>query len=116
MADMLLYVAGGLTVLIAIAHGYLGATAVVGPSQAPNAAAKRILHAIMFLSAVYWLVGGLVLIAAPVLFDGETRKWVVYVIAAMLLSGALGNLWGMRARHFGGYFLLIVSALAAAGA
>lgn len=116
MADLLLYVAGGLTVLIAVAHGYLGATAVVGPSRAPNAAAKRILHAIMFLSAVYWLVGGLVLIAAPGLFDGETRKWVVYVVAAMLLSGAFGNLWGMRGKHFGGYALLAVSAIALAGA
>lgn len=116
MANLLLYVAGALTIAIAIAHGYLGAAKVVGPSKAPNASAKRILHAIMFLSAVYWAVGGAVLLVTPALFEGETRKWVVYVVTAMLLSGALGNLWGMRARHFGGYFLLVVSALAAAGA
>ena len=116
MADILLYLAGGLTVLIAVAHGYLGATAVVGPSTAPSVQAKRILHAIMFLSAVYWLIGGLTLIAAPHLFEGETRKWVVWTVAAMLLTGALGNMWGTRARHFGGFFLLLVTGLAVAGA
>lgn len=116
MADILLYVAGGLTLAISVVHGYLGAAKVVGPSQAPNAEAKRILHAIMFLSAVYWFIGGAVLIAAPFLFEGETRRWVVYAVAAMLTSGALGNMWGTRARHFGGYFLLVVTGLAIAGA
>ena len=114
--DIFLYIAGALTVLISIVHGYLGATAVVGPSTAPSADAKRILHAIMFLSAVYWFIGGLILIAAPNLFDGEVRRWIVYTIVAMLLSGAFGNMWGTRGKHFGGYFLLGVSALAFAGA
>lgn len=116
MADISLYLAGGLTMMIAIAHGLLGAMKVVGPSTAPSAAAKRILHAIMFLSAVYWFIGGAILVATPHLFAGETRVWVVYVIAAMLLTGAVGNMWGMRARHFGGYALLLVSSLAFMGA
>jgi len=116
VADIFLYTAGGFTVFIAIVHGYLGATAVVGPSNAPSVQAKRILHAIMFLSAIYWLIGGLVLIAAPHLFEGEVRKWVVWTVAAMLLTGALGNIWGTRAKHFGGYFLLVVTGLALAGA
>ncbi|MEL6665211.1 MAG: hypothetical protein AAFQ24_03685 [Pseudomonadota bacterium] len=113
--DIFLYLAGGLTVFIAVIHGYLGATKVVGPSTAPSNDAKRILHAIMFLSAVYWFIGGLALIAAPYLFEGEVRRWVVYTIVAMLLSGAFGNMWGTRGKHFGGYFLLGVSALAFAG-
>ena len=114
--DIYLYIAGTLTVLISIVHGFLGATAVVGPSTAPSDEAKRILHAIMFLSAVYWFIGGLALIAAPHMFDGEVRRWIVYTIVAMLLSGAIGNMWGTRGKHFGGYFLLGVSALAFAGA
>ncbi|MEM7460704.1 MAG: hypothetical protein AAF331_14660 [Pseudomonadota bacterium] len=116
MADISLYLAGGLTMLIAIAHGLIGATKVVGPSTAPSADAKRIMHAIMFLSAVYWFIGGAVLVAAPFLFEGETRTWVIYVVAAMLVTGALGNMWGTRAKHFGGYFLLVVSGLAFMGA
>ena len=115
MADFFLYGAGGLTVLIAIVHGYLGATDVVGPSTTPSPQAKRILHAIMFLSAVYWFIAGAILMAAPHLFEGEVRKWVVWTAVAMLLTGAFGNMWATRAKHFGGYFLLIVSALAFAG-
>ena len=105
MTDIFLYLAGGLTVFIAIIHGYLGTTQVVGPSTAPTVAAKRILHAIMFLSAVYWFIGGLILIAAPHVFEGEVRRWVVYTIVAMLLSGAFGNMRSTRGKHFGGYFL-----------
>ncbi len=114
--DILLYIAGGFTIMISLAHGYIGAVKVVEPSKTPTEDAKRILHAIMFLSAVYWFIGGAALIAAPHLFDGEVRRWVVYMVAAMLLTGALGNMWGTRARHFGGYFLLIVTGLAIAGA
>lgn len=116
MANIFLYLAGTLTVLIAIVHGYLGAVQVVGPSTAPSPEAKRILHAIMFLSAVYWFVGGAVLIAAPHLFDGSARQGVVYTVVAMLVTGAVGNMWSTRAKHFGGYVLLVVSGLAVAGA
>ena len=116
MTNIFLYVAGTFTILISAAHGVLGATQVVGPSTAPSNAAKRILHAIMFLSAVYWCVGGAVLLAAPHLFEGDVRRWVVYIVAAMLLTGALGNMWATRAKHFGGYFLLVVTGLAIAGA
>jgi len=116
MANLFLYIAGALTLAIAIIHGYLGATKVVGPSTAPNPSTKRILHAIMFLSAVYWFFGGLVLLATPVLFEGVGRQGATYVVTAMLISGALGNMWATRGKHFGGYFLLVVSGLAIAGA
>ena len=116
MTNVFLYVAGTLTLFISVVHGYLGATKVVGPSTAPSASTKRILHAIMFLSAVYWFVGGVALLAAPHLVEGNVRQWVVYAVAAMLLTGAIGNIWATRAKHFGGYFLLIVSGLAIAGA
>ena len=36
MANIFLYLAGTLTVLIAIVHSYLGAVQVVGPSTAPS--------------------------------------------------------------------------------
>ncbi len=116
MPDIFLYIAGTLAMLVAVVHGYIGGVKVVQPSTAPSAAAKRILHAIMFLSAVYWFIAGAVLVAAPHLFEGETRRWVVYACAAMLGSGALANMWGTRAKHFGGYALLLITGLALAGA
>lgn len=116
MTDIFLYAAGGLAMLVAVVHGWLGGAKVVEPSTAPNAAAKRILHAIMFLSAVYWLVAGAVLLATPHLLGGEARQWTVYACAAMLGAGALGNIWATRARHFGGYLLALITALALLGA
>lgn len=114
MADVALYMSGGLTLFVAIAHGWLGAAKIVGPAQAAPAA-KRILHAIMFLSAVYWFVAGGLLLATPIYFAGDTRYWVVIGCVAMLGSGGLGNIWAMRGRHFGGYALLLICALALFG-
>ena len=116
MADIFLYISGGLAMCVAIIHGWLGAVKVVGPATTPRPSSKRILHAIMFLSAVYWFVAGAIILAAPHFMSGEVRRWVVYGCAAMLLSGAFGNLWGMRGKHFGGYALLIIAALGFAGA
>ncbi len=115
MSNMLLYIAGTSAMLVAIVHGYIGANKVVGPSIAPSPQAKRILHAIMFLSAVYWFVAGGILVAVPHLFEGETRRWVIYVCSAVLGSGALGNMWGTRFKHFGGYLLGVITVLAIAG-
>lgn len=114
MADFALYVSGGLTLLVAIAHGWLGVVKVVGSIQA-KPPQKRILQALMFLSAVYWFAAGLLLLATPSYFTGEVRQWVVIGCVAMLGSGGLGNIWAMRGRHFGGYALLIISALALFG-
>lgn len=116
MADGFLYAAGIGAMFVAMIHGWLGATKVVGPAQTPHPSSKRILHALMFLSAVYWFVAGLALFLTPSRFEDPVRTGVVYVCAAMLFSGALGNIWGMRGKHFGGYLLLVISALAMAGA
>lgn len=114
MADLALYMSGGLTLLVAITHGWLGAVKVVEPVKAAPAP-KRILHALMFLSAVYWFAAGLLLLATPRYFTGDVRTWVVIGCVVMLGSGGIGNIWAMRGRHFGGYALLVISALALVG-
>lgn len=114
MADFALYVAGGLTLLVAIAHGWLGVMKVVGSIQA-KPAPTRILQALMFLSAVYWFAAGLLLLVTPRYFTGEVRQWVVIGCVLMLGSGGIGNVWAMRGRHFGGYALLLISVLVLLG-
>lgn len=114
IADLAIYLAGALTLLVALAHGWLGATKIVGPAQAAPSA-KRILHAIMFLSAVYWFAAGLLLLATPTQFAGHVRFWVVIGCVLMLGGGGIGNVWAMRGRHFGGYALLAISGLALFG-
>lgn len=114
IADLALYLAGALTLLVSLAHGWLGATKIVGPAQAAPSA-KRILHAIMFLSAVYWFAAGLLLLATPSQFTGDVRCWVVIGCVLMLGGGGIGNVWAMRGRHFGGYALLVICAVALLG-
>jgi hypothetical protein len=52
MKDVMLFAAGGLGMLIALVHGYIGEMKVVRPARTTSDAAKRVLQAIVFLSAV----------------------------------------------------------------
>ncbi len=107
MSDIFIILAGALGMLIAVVHGYLGATKVVAPVEGIAASSKRILHAIFFLSAVYWFIGGAVLIAAPFYLSEEDRRVAALLVGALYLSGAVGNFWGTRGRHFGWILLSV---------
>ncbi|MEM7284064.1 MAG: hypothetical protein AAF438_20860 [Pseudomonadota bacterium] len=115
MTDTLLYASGALGVLISLVHGYLGETKVVVPSEAPNPSAKRVLHAIMVLSAVYWFAAAVLLLVTPEFVSVSARPYVVYGVAAVFLSGSVGNLWATRGRHPGWALLAIAAGLAVAG-
>jgi len=101
--------------VIALVHGILGARKVVGPIEGAPPPAKRILHAIMFLSAVYWFIGGAALAVAPVYFDAEQKRLAVTVVSAMYASGAAANFWATRGRHFGWMLLVLAASFAVAG-
>lgn len=116
MQDMMLYGAGGLGVGISIIHGYLGETKVVRTARLPSPQGKRILQALMFLSAVYWFAAGVLLLLAPTLISGSAKPFVIYGAAFLYLSGSIGNLWATRGRHFGWVLLAIAALLALAGA
>ncbi|MEM9622157.1 MAG: hypothetical protein AAF993_10940 [Pseudomonadota bacterium] len=116
MNEVMLTTAGVLGMLIALVHGYLGETQVVRHAQAATESGQRVLHAIMFLSAVYWFVGGLVLALAPAYLDAGTTSVVAYTVAAIFAGGALGNLWATRGKHFGWLLLAAATGLAVAGA
>lgn len=116
MNDMLLYGAGTLGVLISIVHGYLGLEKVVGPAKAPTQRGKRVLQAVMLISAVYWFAAGVLLLLTPSGFLDADRLLVAYAVAFIYVIGSLGNLWATRGRHFGWALLAIAGALAVAGA
>ncbi|MEM9289192.1 MAG: hypothetical protein AAGA36_12710 [Pseudomonadota bacterium] len=116
MENVFLYSAGVLGLAISVIHGYLGEMKVVRPVQASTEQAKRILHAIMFLSAVYWFIASLMLLMTPTLLPEAQRPVVAYGVAMVFLSGSLGNLWATKGTHFGWMLLAIAAALAIAGA
>ncbi|MEM1140358.1 MAG: hypothetical protein AAGH45_10795 [Pseudomonadota bacterium] len=115
MKDILLYLSGGLGMAIALVHGYLGETKVVRPTAASTPAAKRVLHAIMFLSGVYWFVASAILVATPAYVPELVRPIVVYGVAAIFISGCVANFWATRGRHFGWALLALAAGLALAG-
>jgi len=115
MADILILMAGVLGMIIAVVHGVLGARKVVGPIEGAPPSAKRIMHAIMFLSAVYWFIGGAALALAPLYFDAEQKRLAVTVVSAMYGTGAAANFWATRGRHFGWMLLILATGLAVAG-
>lgn len=116
MKDALLYAAGALGIAISILHGYLGERLVVGPSEASTRRAKRVMRAIMFLSAVYWFAAGVLLLVAPVLLEPSQRFFAICVAAFLFATGSLGNLWATRGRHPGWALLAVATALALVGA
>lgn len=116
MKDVFLYSAGSLGVMISLAHGYLGEVKVVRQAQTPTRQAKRILHAIMFLSAVYWFAASVLLLVTPSLVSDEGRPVLVWGVAVVFVTASLANLWATRGRHFGWIVLAIATGLTVAGA
>ncbi|MFY9642963.1 MAG: hypothetical protein WCD20_21050 [Rhodomicrobium sp.] len=111
MHDAIAVLSGSLGMTIAIVHGYLGETKVVRPLTNLPPSSKRVLHAVMFLSAVYWFLGGAALALSP--FAGSGGRWLTALIVAMVyLTAALANLWATRGRHFGWILLSVAGALA----
>ncbi|MGI9410878.1 MAG: hypothetical protein ACR2OV_12445 [Hyphomicrobiaceae bacterium] len=116
MDSILIVLAGVLGMSIALAHGWLGETKVVCLVQGVSHSHKRVLQAVMFLSAVYWFVGGAVLAASPLYLTASGQRSSAIVVGAMYLTGALGNAWATRGHHFGWMLLLIAVVLALYGA
>lgn len=115
MKDVFVYLAGSLGLAISIVHGYLGERKVITPIRSPSASGKRVLSAIMFLSAVYWGVASLLLLAVPTYIPSTARPIVVTSIAAVYTSGSIGNLWATRGRHFGWILLALAAVMTLAG-
>ncbi|MEL6792241.1 MAG: hypothetical protein AAFU55_02650 [Pseudomonadota bacterium] len=117
MTEIALQIAGLSGAGIAVVHAWLGDARVVTPfrSGAPDPA-FRVMRAIMALSGLYWLALGCALIAAPY-FASEAELRVLALVAAFAYAtGAIGNAWAMRGRHFGAYLLLAPTTLALYGA
>jgi hypothetical protein len=111
MNDTLSVMAGGLGMLCGVIHGYRGETKVVLPIENIRASAKRVLSAVMILTAIYWIAAGAILAAGPLLADHD-RRIALCVAAAIYGTAAAANFWAHRGRHFGWILLSLAAALA----
>jgi hypothetical protein len=111
MKEALGILAGGLGMLCAAVHGYLGERKAVRPVKDVPPSAKRVLRAVMFLSAAYWFVAGAVLAASPLL-TAHDRELALAIAGFIYGSAAAANFWATRGRHFGWILLGVAAALA----
>ena len=107
--------AGILGMTVGIVHGYLGVTRVVAPVQGLASTGKRVLYALMLISALYWFAAGAALLVGTRYLAPSTQTAVVIVAILMYLAGAAGNFWATRGRHIGWVMLTLAAGLACLG-
>ncbi len=113
---VLLCIAGVLCAAAACVHGYLGETRLIAPATFPNRQAKLLVSAIFQWSTVTWFASGVVIAAAPWLFDDRSRPWAVAAACLPLVWGIVFNAWITRGRHFGWKVCAAIVVLAVSGA
>lgn len=115
MSDTFLILAGSLGMIISVVHGYIGETKVVAAATSPSPVVRRVLSAIMFLSALYWFAAGGLLVLTPIVLPPIYRDVTVIGVAIIFATGAAANCWATRGRHFGWVLLAIATVLTLLG-
>jgi hypothetical protein len=106
---------------VAVVHGVLTQRLMVAPFARLTDGRfaepiRRLVPALLHFSTFNWFFGGLALIAAAVSFGPEAKLATAVLVGSSYLFGALGNLWGTRARHPGWALYAVAVALIAFGA
>jgi len=115
MRDVMLQIAGVLAILSGLVHGVLGETKVFPRAQIEPPWVRRLVRAVWHCGAVAWIGGGVLLIAAPTFGSEGARHWIIFMLAAVYGSAAIGNAVATRGRHFGWMVLAAVVVLTLAG-
>jgi uncharacterized membrane protein len=115
MRDMAVQLAGVVAVLAALVHGVLGETRVFPRARIEPPWVRRLMRAVWHCGAVAWIGGGALLVAAPSFASDGARHWIIFVLAAVYGSAAIGNAVATRGRHYGWMVLAAVVVLALAG-
>ncbi len=115
LTDTLLVAGGSLGIFVSFVHGFIGETKVARLATHPQISSKRVIHALIFLSAVYWFLGGTLIVAAPFLLDKSATLLSAIIVCTMYGTGAAGNFWATKGNHIGWVLLAIATALIALG-
>lgn len=107
---------GLLCAALAAYHGYLGQIRLIDPATFESRQAKALVGMIWQFSAAAWVICGLIIAAAPWLFDDSARPVAVILACLPIMWGVVGNAWVTRGRHFGWKLFAMVVAAATTGA
>ena len=115
MRDLALQAAGGLAILVAIAHGAIAELQVFPKTRIEPQRTRHLLRGIWQASTVDWIGIGVLLIAAPAFGSQAARQWVIGVAVVVYGYAAVGNAVATRGRHIGWRLMSTVVALALMG-
>ena len=116
MSDIFLIFSGVGGILIGLFHGYIGQTKILSKIGDLPTSLWRVNFIVFQLSAVYWVLGGVLLCLAPSLFSDELRTYVALTASFLYASASAANLWATRGKHFGWPMLAVVATGAFMGA
>jgi hypothetical protein len=120
--DIALIAAGLIGSATALIHGILVQRLMVGPI-APllladgriSAPIRKLVPPLLQFSTFAWFVGGLFLIAAPLLLGREARVATGLLVGSLYLFGAVANFLGTRGRHPGWMLMAVALVLIGLG-
>jgi len=115
MRDLALQAAGGLAIVVAVAHGIIAERRVFPGVRIEPAWTLRLLRTVWQASTVDWIVVGILLIVAPDLGSPAARRWIVGAAVVIYGYAAIGNAIATRGRHIGWALMAAVVALALVG-
>lgn len=115
MRDLALQAAGGLAILVAIAHGVIAELQVFSRARIEPRGTQRLLRMVWQASTVDWIAIGALLIAVPALGAESARPWIIAAAVIVYGYAAIGNAVATRGRHIGWVLMLTVVALALMG-
>lgn len=109
-----LIAAGIIGVIISIAHGLIVQKKMIKPvidSGVLKGAFIRLYPILMQFSTICWLLGGVMLMAAPFVFDATETKVLALFISVFYAIGAIGNFYGTKGKHPGWVLLAVAVSL-----
>ena len=115
MRDLLLQAAGGIAIMVSIAHGVIGETKVFARGTVEPPRLRTLLRLVWQAGTVAWIAGGVLLIAAPGMGSDAARHWIIATFGVVFGFAAVANALATRTVHLGWIGMSSAVALAVAG-
>lgn len=122
MANIALFLGGAVGAVVAVIHAVMMDRGIVRPVNRAlqedaqmNAAARALVTPLFQYSTFAWATGGLAIMAAALAMGPEARLAIGLLVGASYLYAAIANLCATRARHPGGWLLVLAIGLIGTG-
>lgn len=106
MRTILIQLAGGLAIFVAIIHAIISETRVFANGPAEPTQWRRLVHLVWHVSTFDWITYGILLVAAPILMTGPALAGVTLGGVAIYGFAAAGNALAVRGRLHAGWILM----------